>query len=50
MLLGAWLGGEHFTARDLRAMAVILVGVVIITLSKSRAPKLVPAPQSEPAA
>ena len=31
------LGGEHFTAHDLGAMAVILVGVVIITLAKARA-------------
>jgi len=50
VLLGAWLGGEHFTSHDLGAMAVILVGVVIITLSKTRAPKLVPAPESEPVA
>ena len=50
VLLGAWLGGEHFTTHDLGAMAVILVGVVIITLAKSRTPKLVPVPESEPAA
>ena len=48
---GALLGGEVFTTHDLGAMAVILVGVVIITLAKSRAPKplATPAP-SEPAA
>lgn len=32
--LGAWLAGERFTAHDLGAMAVILAGVVIITLAK----------------
>ncbi len=32
--LGAWLGSERFTAHDLGAMAVILAGVVIITLAK----------------
>jgi drug/metabolite transporter (DMT)-like permease len=50
VLFGAWLGGEHFTAHDLGAMAVILVGVVIITLAKTRSPKLVPATPNEPAA
>ena len=48
---GALLGGEVFTSHDLGAMAVILVGVVIITLAKSRAPKpLAVAAPSEPAA
>ena len=32
--LGAWLAGEHFTAHDLGAMAVILAGVLIITLAR----------------
>jgi drug/metabolite transporter (DMT)-like permease len=32
--LGAWLAGERFTAHDLGAMAVILAGVVTITLAK----------------
>ena len=32
--LGAWLAGERFTAHDLGAMAVILAGVVIITVAK----------------
>ncbi|KAF1686732.1 drug/metabolite exporter YedA [Pseudoxanthomonas broegbernensis] len=32
--LGAWLAGERFTAHDLGAMAVILAGVVIITLAR----------------
>lgn len=50
VLLGAWLGGEHFTRHDLGAMAIILVGVVIITLAKTRAPKLVLPSPSEPAA
>jgi drug/metabolite transporter (DMT)-like permease len=32
--LGAWLAGERFSAHDLGAMAVILAGVVTITLAK----------------
>ncbi len=36
VLFGVWLLDEKFTAHDLGAMAVILVGVVIITLSKAR--------------
>jgi len=32
--LGAWLAGERFTGHDLGAMAVILAGVVIITLAR----------------
>ena len=32
--LGAWLAGERFSAHDLGAMAVILAGVVIITLAR----------------
>lgn len=36
VLFGVLLIGEQFTAHDLGAMAVILVGVVIITLSKAR--------------
>ena len=39
VLFGALLAGEHFTRHDLGAMAVILVGVVIITLAKARAAK-----------
>ena len=39
VMLGAWLANEHFTAHDLGAMVVILLGVVAITLGKSRAPK-----------
>ncbi|MCZ7261800.1 hypothetical protein NK274_23350, partial [Salmonella enterica] len=37
VLFGALLGGETFTADDLGAMVVILIGVVIITLAKARA-------------
>jgi drug/metabolite transporter (DMT)-like permease len=36
VLFGALLAGEHFTSHDLTAMAVILIGVVIITLAKAR--------------
>jgi drug/metabolite transporter (DMT)-like permease len=48
VMFGALLGGEHFTASDLGAMAVILVGVVIITLSKTRTQK--PAASAPPVA
>lgn len=34
--LGAWLAAERFSAHDLGAMAVILCGVVAITLAKAR--------------
>ena len=48
---GALLGGEVFTRHDLGAMAVILIGVVIITLAKARATRpMVTATPSEPAA
>lgn len=36
VLLGVLIGGEHFSAGDFGAMAVILAGVVIITLAKAR--------------
>lgn len=36
VMLGAWLAAEQFTAHDLGAMAVILFGVVAITLGKAR--------------
>ncbi len=39
VMLGAWLAAERFSVHDLGAMAVILLGVVAITLSKARAPK-----------
>ncbi|MBF6025138.1 drug/metabolite exporter YedA [Lysobacter niastensis] len=52
VLFGALLANERFTAHDLGAMAVILLGVVIITLAKARAGSkpAVPAASSEPAA
>jgi len=46
VLFGALLAGEHFTTHDLGAMAVILAGVVIITIARARAPK----PVAEPVA
>ena len=36
VVLGAWLAAERFTAHDLGAMAVILLGVVAITLGKAK--------------
>jgi len=36
VLLGAWLAGERFGAQDIGAMAVVLLGVVAITLAKAR--------------
>ena len=52
MVFGALIGGEHFTSQDVGAMAVILVGVVIITLSKARTmkPAVPAAAESEPPA
>jgi len=51
VFFGFMLGGEYFTAHDLGAMAVILVGVVIITLAKARTAAPPPAATtSEPAA
>ena len=37
--LGAFIAGETFTAHDLGAMAVILCGVVVITLARARQSK-----------
>jgi drug/metabolite transporter (DMT)-like permease len=34
--LGSWLGGERFSASDLGAMAVILAGVGVITVARTR--------------
>jgi drug/metabolite transporter (DMT)-like permease len=48
VLFGVLLGGEVFSASDIGAMAVILAGVMVITLAKSRTPK--PVPAGEPAA
>lgn len=39
VMLGAWLAAEHFSAHDIGAMLVILLGVVAITLSKARVSK-----------
>jgi len=51
VLFGAVLAGEIFTSHDLGAMAVILAGVVIITLARTRAARPVAAATpSEPAA
>ncbi|MFZ2751937.1 MAG: drug/metabolite exporter YedA [Lysobacteraceae bacterium] len=36
VMLGAWLGDEHFGLHDLGALAVILIGVVAITRAKAR--------------
>ena len=44
VVLGAWLAAERFTVSDLGAMAVILSGVVAITLGKAKKKK----PESEP--
>ncbi len=41
VMLGAWLANERFTPHDMGAMAVILLGVVAITLGKARTPKSV---------
>jgi len=46
VLFGTLLAGERFTTHDLGAMAVILAGVVIITIARARAPK----PVAEPVA
>ena len=35
VMLGAWLAGERATPTELGAMAVILAGVVVITLAKA---------------
>lgn len=51
VLFGALLAGERFSSHDLGAMAVILVGVVIITLAKARAARAPAAtPPNEPPA
>ena len=44
VLLGAGLANEHFSGRELVAMGVILGGVVVITLARSRATKAVGKP------
>lgn len=45
VVLGAWLAAERFTVHDLGAMAVILSGVVAITLGKAKK-RPAPAPAS----
>src|SRR5687768_10090949 len=45
--LGAWLAKEHFGTADLASMAVILFGVVAITLAKARRPQAVAAARVE---
>ncbi|NZA26975.1 drug/metabolite exporter YedA [Luteimonas sp. SJ-92] len=47
VVLGAWLAAERFTSHDIGAMAVILCGVVAITLARARVAK--PAPEADPA-
>ncbi|MCD7098017.1 drug/metabolite exporter YedA [Stenotrophomonas sp. MMGLT7] len=36
VVLGAWIGHERFSAHDIAAMAVILAGVVVLTLARAR--------------
>lgn len=47
VVLGAWLAAERFSANDIGAMLVILLGVVAITLGKARAPKAVAVARAE---
>jgi drug/metabolite transporter (DMT)-like permease len=42
VLLGVWLGGETLGADSLAAMAVILAGVGLITLSRARLSRAAP--------
>jgi drug/metabolite transporter (DMT)-like permease len=49
VVLGAWLAAERFTVSDLGAMAVILCGVVAITLGKAKKKKSGSAPQGSSA-
>lgn len=49
VVLGAWLAQEQFGLRELVAMAVILLGVVILTFARSRPPAAAPvAPEEVP--
>ena len=50
VLLGAWLANEHFSGRELVAMAVILSAVVAITLARAGAKKAVGKPAAGTAA
>lgn len=36
VMLGAWIGHERFSVNDMLAMAVILAGVVVLTLARAR--------------
>ncbi len=36
VMLGAWIGHERFSVNDMLAMAVILTGVVVLTLARAR--------------
>lgn len=48
VLLGAWLAGERFDGHDIGPMVVILLGVVAITLARTRrAPTPAPAGETE---
>lgn len=47
VLLGAWLASERFAAGDLAAMAVVLLGVVAISLARTRKPAASPAVPSD---
>jgi drug/metabolite transporter (DMT)-like permease len=49
VVLGAWLAAERFTVSDLGAMAVILSGVVAITLGKAKKKKPEPLSQGSSA-
>jgi len=44
VILGAWLANERFSSRQLVAMAVILSGVVVITLARARASRAIGKP------
>jgi drug/metabolite transporter (DMT)-like permease len=44
VLFGALIAGEHFSRHDLGAMAVILAGVAIITIARTRTPKVAAEP------
>ncbi|WP_199268736.1 drug/metabolite exporter YedA [Cognatiluteimonas profundi] len=44
VLFGALIAGEHFSRHDLGAMAVILAGVAIITIARTRTPRLAAEP------
>ena len=47
VLLGAWLANERFGLHEIGAMAVVLSGVVAITLSRARPTPVRPAAGSD---